>query len=161
MWLRSKWLLWLGVCSAVACQQVPWVTLSLCHQRHCWRNHTQCLYRDLGGEVNSAFCTHMAASPRGFSNLIAEARSCHGDSGEPGHKFSVCMQLGSKGRKRPPPLLQGGLASCSIQDFSRLAGATALGRAVCCTQSTAQTGVSPRHPHRHTQNNNLASNCLN
>lgn len=56
----------------------------------------------------SQLCTHMAASPRGFSNLISEARSCHGDSGEPGHKFSVCMQLGSKGRKRPPPYYKEG-----------------------------------------------------
>lgn len=117
VWLRSKRLLWLGVCSAVACQQVPCVTLPPCQRRHCWRNRTQRLYRDLG-EVNSAFCTHTAASPRGFSNLIAEARSCHGDPGEPGHKFTLGMQLGSEGRRISadwlgPPLWEGLSAALS------------------------------------------------
>lgn len=151
MWLRSKWLLWLGVCSAMACQQVPCVTLSLCHQRHCWRNHTQCLYRDLGGEVNSAFCTHMAASPRGFSNLISEAHSCHGDSGEPGHKFSVCMQLGSKGRKRPPPFITRRVSILFYSGFQQTgwgqrSGEGCLLHSVHCSNGSLSQTSSQTHP---------------
>lgn len=92
-----------GCLVSCACQEVPYVNRSLCYKRHCWRNHTRCLYGHL--EVNSALCTHVAASPQRFSNLLTEACSYHGDPGELHHQSLICMQLGSKGRKHPTPLL--------------------------------------------------------